>query len=495
MGRPVNKKYFGNTTSSGTGGYTITAITVNTAGKYRTQPTIIAPTTLPDGVVVTADIYTTVKNTSYVTVVTPGSGYAYNDVLTVSGGTLKPTGLTAQFTVKSTVLTVANIVSGGHGYAVNDQLTITNASGVDSVIKVEEIDNGDSTTLLSGASITGTGGEIAVSDPTPTGNPDFYVGQLITISGTGVGGDGSIDGYADPTTYKIKTVTSQTSLVLETLGGGALTTVAGPLANYTLNWTPGVITDVSVLTGGSRVSANPSNPKAPDSDNNTRATGATFNLGWGLLTFDTNPTRAGGYKIIPTNNAGFTTFNGVVTIDWEVTGTLVTNGTGLSKNHGYAEALNSNVCFSNGVGGIGDAATVNAVTHVISTTGNPTILGRAYINGSRRDVDIVKQRSSRRYKIKADNIASEVAKLVDHESTSNSDFNEMDITAYDSQWSSGNNHAYWVLKIMGRKALIVRKNPSVGQFADPDVYPNGQTVHWVIDDTPELNSTIRIESN
>ena len=485
MGRPINKKYFGNTTSSGTGGYTITAITVDNVGRYQpsSPPTIVAPPTLPNGRAVTADVYTRVKNTSYTTILQGGTGYQYNDLITVQGGnTSFVGGAAAQFTVKSTQLNNLVIVNGGHGYAVSDQLTITNTSGVDSVIQVEEIDNGDSPRSLSGASITGTGGQFAVSDPTPTGVPDFYVGQLITISGTGAGDDGSITGYANPTTYKIKTVVSQTSLVLETLVGGALTTIAGPLANYTLAWTPGVITDVSVLTPGSRVSANPAGGTAPDSDNNTRATGATFNMGWGIRSLDTNPTTRGKYKTMPTDT--YAVFNigsgSEVVVNYEVASVVVTNATGANKNHGYAEELDANVTFSAGL----DRATNDGVTYVLSTTGRPVILARAYTGGTRKDVDIVKQRSSRRYQVDAnDQTDAFVAKLVGKNSASNADFIEMDITAFDS----GNNE-YWVTKLTARLATLVRKNSNNGQFA------TGALVKWNLTGAVE-DESVMLENN
>lgn len=482
MGRPIHKKYFGNTTTSGTGGYTITAITVTGAGTYQAQPTVVAPPTLPNGTTVTADVYTTVKNTSYVTVVAPGSGFQYNDVLTVSGGTLKPTGAAATFTIASTQLTVADIVSGGRGYKVNDTLTFTNAGGVNSVIQVDEV---EATIPLAGVVIAGTGGEFTCTAVSQT----LATGMMVTFTGSapsGTGGQGSITGYNTGTNYyKISATNGSTTFTLKEVAGDvAVVSVAGGMGTATSTLNRGVITEVSVLTPGSRVTANPGAAGAASSTTSTLGTASTWTLGWGLLTFATNPTVRGGYKVIPTNPAGFTTGSGgTVTIKYEVTGTLVTNGTGTLKNRGYAENLNANVTFSNGVSGAGDRATVDAVTYALTTSGKPTILARAYTGGTRKDVDIVKQRSSRRYKVDPnDSTTAFVARLVAEVSGANADFNEMDITAFDTD-----SNEYWVTKLTTHQATLVRKSEG-GQFS------TGEQVKWNLTGAV-LDESVMIEHN
>ena len=96
MGRPLNKKYFGNrnvgapnnTTDDGIGGKSVASIPVTTVGSYTTRPTV-ALTNGPDllsGVAATASI-TSEALTGATT--TAGTGYTVGDLITLStdGGT------------------------------------------------------------------------------------------------------------------------------------------------------------------------------------------------------------------------------------------------------------------------------------------------------------------------------------------------------------------------------------------------------------------------
>ena len=121
MGRPLNKKYFGNrnigsasvTTDNGIGGGFVSSVTLTTAGSYlgASQPTVTF--SAPDkaalgGVTATG---TTVMEVLSAVVTAGGTGYSVNDVLTVTYG-----GQTATFTVAtlsvSAVATVTPLARG-----------------------------------------------------------------------------------------------------------------------------------------------------------------------------------------------------------------------------------------------------------------------------------------------------------------------------------------------------------------------------------------------
>ena len=96
MGRPLNKKYFGNrnvgsasvTTDDGIGGGAVASVTLNALGAYTTRPTItFAVPTIPGGVRATGTI--TSEALSAVVTAVAGNGYNVGDLLTVTtaGGT------------------------------------------------------------------------------------------------------------------------------------------------------------------------------------------------------------------------------------------------------------------------------------------------------------------------------------------------------------------------------------------------------------------------
>lgn len=114
MGRPINKKYFGNTNSpydnaqtggtSGTGGEGVATIAVANSGTlYATATTINLTFTNPQiagGVKPTGRVTTNGSgNVATVTLLTAGSGYTSAPTATVTGGT---TGTTATFTIALT---------------------------------------------------------------------------------------------------------------------------------------------------------------------------------------------------------------------------------------------------------------------------------------------------------------------------------------------------------------------------------------------------------
>jgi hypothetical protein len=139
MGRPLNKKFFGNrnigststTADNGIGGQGVASVTLNALGSYTTRPTItFAVPTLPDGVRATG----TITSEALSAVATAaGTGYEVGDLLTVTtaGG--------------SAIAYVASVDTGGEVLTVN--FTGTGAS------------RGSFEALPSGAQATVTDGE------------------------------------------------------------------------------------------------------------------------------------------------------------------------------------------------------------------------------------------------------------------------------------------------------------------------------------------------
>jgi hypothetical protein len=145
MGRPLNKKYFGNrntgsasvTTDNGIGGSAVASVTLNALGAYTTRPTItFAVPTLPNGVRATGTITSEVESVTAV----GGTqvGYTVGQLITVTG--------------TDAVLRVATI--GGTGG--DDALTFDFTGG----------NRGNFTTLTTGAQATtsnGAGVELTVT--------------------------------------------------------------------------------------------------------------------------------------------------------------------------------------------------------------------------------------------------------------------------------------------------------------------------------------------
>jgi hypothetical protein len=135
MGRPINKKFFGNTNlpsygseqqGSGVGGEGVASIAIATTGTlYTTSTTLSATFTAPQikgGVRASASVTTDATgNTTAVTLLTAGSGYTSTPTATLSA----TTGTTATFTVVLTstrqnaiaftsyLTTGSNAVTGG----------------------------------------------------------------------------------------------------------------------------------------------------------------------------------------------------------------------------------------------------------------------------------------------------------------------------------------------------------------------------------------------
>ena len=122
--------------------------------------------------------------------------------------------------------------------------------------------------------------------------------------------------------------------------------------------------------------------------------------------------------------------------------------------------------FQTGTGGVN-----------VSTNQENAIIAYAYIGGNREVVDIVKQESSRRYKVLGADGTNRSAKLKNGQASATS---EMDVTATDSSGKT-----YYVIKLTAHKALLKQYGSSGWEFAD------GTAVRWTFN-SATLNTTVQV---
>jgi hypothetical protein len=215
MGRPLNKKFFGNrnvgtavTTDNGIGGNQVASVTLGTLGSYTTRPTMTF--SAPDKA---------------------GLG-----------------GVTALGTVTSEALS-AVVTTGGTGYVVGDLLTLTAADGGSAIAYVATVSTGAVATV----NFTGTGASRGSFQALP--GAKFATGATApnTVGGTGTGAEITVtfrakavvvtnagSGYTDPA--------DATPAFTQSVTG---TTVLGTTA--TANNNENAITMTARLTGGTAV--------------------------------------------------------------------------------------------------------------------------------------------------------------------------------------------------------------------------------------------------
>ena len=227
-----------------------------------------------------------------------------------------------------------------------------------------------STSVLSSVVITGAAGTFQCAASPVT----LYVGQPVVISGT-FGGTGSITGYANPTTYYIITTNGTTTFTLSaSLGGAAVTTVAGTPTGvtYTLSAATGysAATYYIVATNGSTtLTLSATSGGAPL----TTTVGATTGLGFSAdaLTISGYSTPK-TYYITATDGASSFTLSttaggaAVTTTLGPATGlTIVSNALSIT---GYANPTNYYVIATNGTTTFQLSATAGG-SAVVTTAG------------------------------------------------------------------------------------------------------------------------------
>ena len=126
MGRPIHKKYFGNTSVPPIGGEGVASIAIGGTNTNKTAvpAIVIAAPQLPEGVQAVArarmEVETIINFTS-------GAGYTPGQVLTLTGGT----GTQATITVNTTSVATVTVTAGqgGTGYTTGDVVTIQGGTG------------------------------------------------------------------------------------------------------------------------------------------------------------------------------------------------------------------------------------------------------------------------------------------------------------------------------------------------------------------------------
>lgn len=270
MGRPLNKKYFGNTSVPPIGGEGVASIAIGGTNTNKTAvpAIVIAAPQLPEGVQAVARAHMEVES---IINFQAGAGYTPAQVLTLTGGT----GTQATITVNTTSVATVTVTSGqgGTGYVTGDVVTIQGGTGTlatATVIANAGVVTGFSTftpgsytvnpTTLLGAATVKTGGagddalkvDIAMGVGTVTlTTAGDYTALPADISIVGHSGAGGALFNLD---YKVK------SVEVTTAGSGyvtapAVTTQGGTTFTATLSTSTGgnAITMTGRIVAGSTV--------------------------------------------------------------------------------------------------------------------------------------------------------------------------------------------------------------------------------------------------
>jgi len=279
------------------------------------------------------NIYTT--STSGAFACTSTSTLAVGQTVTVSG------------TAAATALSNVQSTSAAGTFAFNTSSTVLQVG------QTVTISGATSTTALSSVVITGTAGTFQCA-AAPVG---LYIGQPVVISGT-FGGTGSITGYSSPTTYYIITTNGTTTFTLSTsLGGAAVTTVAGTPTGVTYTLSAATITGYSTPTTYYIIATNGTSSFTLSTTAGGAAvvttvgatTGLTVNANALAITGYSTPTT---YYIIATN--GSSTFTLSTTSGGAAVTTTIGAGTGLTLNanalsiSGYSTPTSYYVIATNG---------------------------------------------------------------------------------------------------------------------------------------------------
>lgn len=422
MGRPLNKKYFGNR-NIGTGGRQITGNLSNSqnyaddriggegvasygsivAGNgWTTSPDpYFSNPNIPGGVTVAGIVH--YKALSFATTAN-GSGYAVGDILEADTGTAS----TKARAPVSGVLTVAtpNITNGGSLYdvtspTVGDTVTFTHANlTIPLRVRITAVSGSTATSIaVEQAGVwTGSGAPTSMADG---------VGGFTATTTAQPGGDNNGTGL----------VLGFTSSMWGVHSFGA-PTVAGDYTLFPSTGTGGTLTSVSPATG----------------------TGATADITMGLLSV-------------------------VIT----------------EKGSGYSDPADAELIFDNGANGASAVAVLTTDTGVpgsATNQENAIIINANTIDEGAAVGDIIKQVSTRRYKVKtSDGIA--VCKLV---ADSTPGFREAFIKATDDDGNT-----YYVTKLTRHRAVLSRWNEE-----NTFLFETGASVPWSFDST--ANGRVIIEN-
>jgi hypothetical protein len=351
MGRPLNKKYFGNR-NIGTngnqvdgnlsnsqnyaddriGGEGVASVTPNAEGSYTTAlPTATFSTPdIPGGVRATGVVHGHALSAA---TTGNGTGYRVGDVLTVSGGTRTSA---ATFPVSAiTTLGTPGITNGGSLYDVT--------------------------------SIT--------------------VGDLVTFTHANF--------PTTPLIVRIKAVSGSTATEIAVEQQG-IWTGTGAFPTSMANGVNGFTAATTARPGG---------------DDNGHGLELSFTgSNWGVYSFGTVAVQ-GDYTAMPSNPVSFTGGTGssaAATITFGVSGIEITQ-----KGSGYSSVADAAITFSGGAASYTPVLTVDTGAVGSATNQENAILMTAYLTGgSATTVDVIRQVSGRRYKV-TDGTRTGIVKLKD----------------------------------------------------------------------------------
>jgi len=293
----------------------------------------------------------------------------------------------------------------------------------------------------SGFSSTSLTGSYLLATPQSAGT--FYVGQVLTLTGTNTGT--TITGYSTGKSYLVKTTNGTSTFTLTNIDGTAVAngTASGDIVGLTINLYKATVSSTDQLVPGLKVV--------------TTGTG-------GSLT-------AGTYYIIAVNGATEIVLSGsaggnatAVTSATSTATTVVSGNVAVTINSNQGAAASMTFAAQVTTGYTGNYAAMQAVA--LSTTGGV----------ARQDTDIIKQENTQRFRVEnADGVF--YAKLV---TTFPTVGGTMAINAVDSAGGS-----YWVSKITNRRCRVTRNTGT--QFAD------GATVNWTFG-SAVLNVSVKIDN-
>jgi len=370
-----------------------------------------------------------------------GSGYTAIPALNITAPQL-PAGVAATYRVHMEVSAAAPQEQvNSKGYTMSSIITATGGTGIQATYTLATAGvHGNNSTTFDGAYSTPGGVGIVVVGG--TGAQGYGIGDTITVQGG---------------TFSQAAVFTVTGL---NVGAGGTTAPYGRVTQLTLsNAGSYTVLPTGILT----------------TTNSGAAAGLTINLDGQWTAKTLNITNRGNYTALPGD------ITSVVTTSTEGTGLTVNttyrvlsidvlNGTGANRNRGYVRQ-DTTIAFATGNASIDGFDWNTTDTNVGgSSSSRYTLLFKSYINGQVRDTDVIRQRGTRTYILKAAVGSVVSARLYAHAPAA---LGQASLTAWDDD-----DHEYWVTKVTAHKCIVVRKNPSLGIFADPNVYPRGQLVRW-----------------
>lgn len=315
-------------------------------------------------------------------------------------------GVTATGIVHGEVNGQANTTANGSGYTLNEQLSIVGGTYSEQAI-------------VSVASLTVVG--ITLNN----GGSANDVGDEFTFS---------VSGFSTPLRVRVTASSGGVASAVSIVNGGVWTT--GALPSNTIG-----MTRVQVAAG-----------------QDYNGTGLQVNItAWGVYAFASSPVDSGDYTVVPSNPVSFTGATGSgahANINWDVKYVEITD-----EGSGYTSVADAAPTFSTAGGGETRATgasvlTVDTNDSTYERDSFDTLLAYAYVTGNNLLGDIVKQQSTRQYKMKT---SEGTAKCVLKAGTPSA-VGEMSINAIDSDGGT-----YWVTKMTHH---LVTLTPNTGtQFA------------------------------